>query len=74
MPRMDGWQTCSRIREISDVPIIMLTGEQKVAEDIVRGLDCGVDDYVAKPIGSKELVARVQAVLRRAKLPSNRGA
>jgi len=74
MPKMDGWQTCSRIREISDVPIIMLTGKQKSEEDIVRGLDYGADDYLIKPIGNKELVARVRAVLRRAELPSSPGA
>jgi len=70
MPRMDGWQTCSRIREISDVPIIMLTGKQKSEEDVVRGLDYGADDYLIKPLGNRELVARVRAVLRRAELPS----
>lgn len=70
MPKMDGWQTCSRIRDISNIPIIILTGKQKSEDDIVRGLDCGADDYLLKPIGSKELVARVRAVLRRAELPS----
>ena len=69
MPRMDGWQTCSRIREISDVPIVMLTGKQKSEEDIVQGLDYGADDYLIKPVGSRELVARVRAILRRAELP-----
>ena len=69
MPGIDGWQTCSRIREISDIPIIMLTGKQKSEEDIVRGLDYGADDYITKPIGNRELVARVRAVLRRAELP-----
>jgi len=70
MPKMDGWQTCSRIRELSDVPIVMLTGKQKSEEDIVRGLDYGADDYLIKPVGSRELVARVQAMLRRAELPA----
>ncbi|MBI3040632.1 MAG: response regulator transcription factor [Chloroflexi bacterium] len=70
MPEMDGWQTCQRIREITDVPIIMLTGEQKAEEDVVRGLDYGADDYLFKPVGNRELVARVRAVLRRAELPS----
>ncbi|KKK76016.1 hypothetical protein LCGC14_2867930 [marine sediment metagenome] len=46
MPGMDGWQTCQRIREIADVPIIMLTGKQKAEEDIVRGLDYGADEYL----------------------------
>ena len=69
MPRMDGWQTCNRIRDISDIPIIMLTGEQSAEEDVVRGLDRGADDYIIKPVGNRELVARVRAVLRRAELP-----
>ncbi len=71
MPKMDGWQTCSRIREVSDIPIIILTGKQKTEEDIVRGLDYGADDYLLKPVGNKELVARVRAVLRRSELPSS---
>jgi len=69
MPVMDGWQTCSRIRDLSDVPIIMLTGQQKNEDDVVRGLDYGADDYLLKPVGSKELLARVRAILRRAELP-----
>ncbi len=70
MPGMDGWQTCQRIRDISDVPIIMLTGKKKAEEDIVRGLDYGADDYIFKPVGNRELVARVRATLRRLELPS----
>ena len=69
MPKMDGWQTCHRIRDISDVPIVLLTGERKAEADIVRGLDYGADDYLVKPVGNKELVARVRAILRRAELP-----
>ncbi len=68
MPGMDGWQTCQRIRDISDMPIIILTGKQRAEEDIVRGLDYGADEYLLKPVGNKELVARVRAVLRRAEL------
>jgi len=71
MPRMDGWQVCQRIREIADVPIIMLTGKQKAEEDVVRGLDYGADEYIFKPVGNRELVARVRAVLRRLELPSS---
>ena len=71
MPGMDGWQTCDRIRDISDIPIIMLTGKHKDEDDIVRGLDHGADDYLIKPVGGKELVARVRAILRRAELPSS---
>ena len=70
MPRMDGWQTCSRIRDISNIPIIMLTGKQRAEDDIVRGLDYGADDYLLKPVGNRELVARVRAALRRAELSS----
>ena len=69
MARMDGWQTCQRIRDVSDIPIIMLTGKQKAEEDIVRGLDYGADDYLIKPVGNRVLVARVRAVLRRSELP-----
>jgi two-component system KDP operon response regulator KdpE len=72
MPGMDGWQTCSRIRDISDIPIIMLTAHEKTEDDVVRGLGCGADDYVIKPVGGKELVARVKAVMRRTELPSSR--
>ena len=72
MPAMDGWQTCSRIRDISaTIPIIMLTGRRKTEEDVARGLDYGADDYLIKPVGNKELAARVQAMLRRAELPSS---
>jgi len=73
MPGMDGWQTCERIREVSDVPIIMLTGKQQAEPDIVRGLDYGADEYLFKPVGNRELVARVRAVLRRVDLPSPNG-
>ena len=71
MPMMDGWQTCSRIRDISStIPIIILTGKRKTEDDVVHGLDYGADDYLLKPVGSRELVARVRAILRRAELPS----
>jgi two-component system KDP operon response regulator KdpE len=73
MPEMDGWQTCRRIRDIADIPIIMLTGKQKAEEDIVRGLDFGADEYLFKPVGNSELIARVRAVLRRQDLPSTAG-
>ena len=58
-----------RIRDVSNIPIIMLTGKQMAEDDIVRGLDYGADDYLIKPVGNRELVARVRAVLRRAQLP-----
>jgi two-component system KDP operon response regulator KdpE len=66
MPEIDGWTVCQRIREISDVPVIFITalGTEK---DVVQGLQLGADDYIVKPFGAKELVARIQAVLRRHK-------
>ena len=64
MPGIDGFTTCQRIREFSQVPIIMVTGENR-DEDKVRGLELGADDYVTKPFAIAELAARVKAVLRR---------
>jgi DNA-binding response OmpR family regulator len=68
MPRMDGWEACRRIREVSDVPIVMLTARGQ-DEDIVRGLEYGADDYLTKPFSIKVLLAHARAVLRRAALP-----
>lgn len=65
MPQLDGWETLQRIREESAVPVIMLTARGGVT-DRVQGLRMGADDYVAKPFDGRELVARVQAVFRRA--------
>jgi two-component system KDP operon response regulator KdpE len=73
MPGIDGWQTCRCIRESSDVPVIMLTGKRNSEEDIVRGLDSGADEYLAKPVGNRELLARIRAALRRVDNPSPRG-
>jgi len=70
MPGIDGWQTCSRIREVTDIPIIILTGKRNAEDDIVRGLEYGADEYLSKPLGNRELVARVRAALRRAERPS----
>jgi DNA-binding response OmpR family regulator len=64
MPEMDGYQTLERIRDLSDVPVIMLTARSQELEK-VRGLGAGADDYVPKPFGRQELLARVQALLRR---------
>jgi DNA-binding response OmpR family regulator len=64
MPELDGWQTLERIRDLSDVPVLMLTARGAELER-VRGLQAGADDYVVKPFGRQELVARVQALLRR---------
>src|SRR6266487_5602664 len=65
MPELDGWQTLERIRDLSDVPVLMLTARGAELER-VRGLQAGADDYMVKPFGRQELVARVQALLRRA--------
>jgi DNA-binding response OmpR family regulator len=64
MPRMDGWTALGRMREASDVPIIMLTARTSETEK-VRALRAGADDYLTKPFGTQELVARIEAVLRR---------
>ena len=64
MPGMDGWEVCARLRELSDVPVIMLTAKTAEA-DKLRGFKLGVDDYVTKPYSFVELVARIQAVLGR---------
>jgi len=64
MPDMDGWTVCERLRELSDVPIIFVTAMGKEA-DIIRGLEMGADDYLVKPFSPRELLARIEAVLRR---------
>lgn len=64
MPEMDGWETCEKIREFSNVPIIMLTARND-KNDIVKGLRIGADDYVTKPFNEEELLARIEAVMRR---------
>lgn len=64
MPRMDGWEVCRRIRAQANTPIIMLTAKGETF-DKVLGLELGADDYVVKPFDSKEVVARIKAVLRR---------
>ena len=67
MPRTDGYAVCQRIREFSQVPIIMVTAKGG-DEERVRGLECGADDYVTKPFSARELMARVKAVLRRSQV------
>ena len=64
MPEMDGWETCRRIRDLADVPVIMLTAHG-ADHDVVRGLDAGADDYVTKPFRPLQLAARIRAVIRR---------
>lgn len=70
LPRMDGWEVCARLREMSNVPIIMLTAKTTEA-DKLRGFRLGVDDYVTKPFSFAELVARIQAVLSRSSSSSS---
>jgi DNA-binding response OmpR family regulator len=64
MPIMDGWETLTRLRRVSETPVIMLT-VYSAKQDIVKGLELGADDYLVKPFGIKELIARVTTVLRR---------
>jgi DNA-binding response OmpR family regulator len=65
MPKMDGFEVCRRIREKADTPILLLTVRSE-EDDIVHGLQLGADDYITKPFSPRQLVARAQAVLRRA--------
>ncbi len=69
MPDLDGFDTLQMIREISTVPVIMLTAKGE-EDDRVRGLELGADDYITKPFSPRELSSRVQAVLRRSEMPS----
>lgn len=65
LPGLDGWQVCREIRKKSNVPIIMLTAKSETF-DTILGLELGADDYIAKPFDTKEVIARMKAVLRRA--------
>lgn len=65
MPKMDGWEVCKEIRKFSKVPIIMLTAKSE-ENDELKGFELGVDEYISKPFSPKILVARVDAILRRA--------
>lgn len=69
MPKMDGWQVCREIRQYSAVPIIMLTAKSDERDELL-GFELGVDEYISKPFSPKILVARVQAILRRANASS----
>ncbi len=64
MPRMDGWETAQRIRQMSQVPILMLTAKDEES-DKLKGFSVGVDDYVTKPFSFAEIIARIQAILNR---------
>jgi DNA-binding response OmpR family regulator len=63
MPELDGWQTIERIRDVSDLPVLMLTARAS-EDDKVRGLRAGANDYVTKPFSTRELLARIEALLR----------
>ena len=69
LPGLDGWQVCRKLRSKSDVPTIMLTAKGETFDKIL-GLELGADDYVVKPFDTKEVVARIKAVLRRAVVPA----
>ena len=64
LPKLDGWQVCREVRKVSDVPVIMITAKGETFDKIL-GLELGADDYVTKPFDTKEVIARVKAVLRR---------
>lgn len=66
MPEMDGWEACKEIKKFWDTPIIMLTARTE-KQDVVKGLNIGADDYISKPFDGDELVARIEALLRRNK-------
>ena len=70
LPVMDGWSVCKKIREESNAPIIMLTAKGETS-DKVSGLEMGADDYIVKPFEMKELIARINAVLRRTEIPND---
>ncbi len=70
LPQMDGFQVCRKIRETSNVPIIMLTAKEEEV-DKVLGLELGADDYITKPFGMRELIARIKANIRRTEFASD---
>ena len=72
MPKLDGWAVLSRLREVSEVPVLMLTADDAEMHK-VRGLREGADDYVTKPFSPQEFVARVDALIRRSRLSRDEG-
>ena len=72
LPGLDGWQVCREIRKTSEVPIIMLTAKGETFDKIL-GLELGADDYVTKPFDTKEIIARIKAVLRRSSEKDKKG-
>lgn len=71
MPEMDGFEACRRLREMTDAPILFLTGKATTAEDVVKGLDLGADEYMTKPFRFSELLSRLRVCLRRADTSSD---
>ncbi len=71
MPKMNGMEVCKRIREFSQIPIIMLTAKDEVSDKVV-GFDYGADDYMTKPFSNEELLARIKSLLRRTKKPKDK--
>jgi len=71
LPGLDGWEVCRELRRVSDVPILMLTAREEETDRIV-GFSIGADDYVVKPFSPRELVERVKAILRRARVAARR--
>ncbi|MBZ0302501.1 MAG: response regulator transcription factor [Anaerolineae bacterium] len=67
LPELDGLEVCQRIRDVSEVPILMMTGHAVSEPEIARGLDMGADEYMLKPLGNIELAARIRALLRRSR-------
>jgi DNA-binding response OmpR family regulator len=72
MPEIDGWEVCRRVRQESNLPILMLTARDEDIDKVV-GLEMGADDYLTKPFNPRELVARVRAILRRASPAASAG-
>lgn len=72
MPKLDGWEVCRRIREVSQVPILMLTAKGQERDEL-QGLSLGADDYLSKPFSYQKLLARVEAALRRSQPPNMAG-
>lgn len=72
LPDLDGFEICKRIRNQGDVPIILVTARGR-EEDVIKGLSLGADDYITKPFGHRELMARIDAVLRRSKVVTFEG-
>lgn len=71
LPSIDGWELCARIREVSTVPILIVSA-RGAETDRVRGLELGADDYITKPFSFREFMARVEAALRRSEMPHRR--